>query len=501
MSEEGVNNLLGDSVRELRKLNLNKLEHELGCNTTELTPLRSHYLKKHLISQEIDNELDVLSHPDALSLFGPPFKQSTRVPDIDIPFLKLIFREFVITFPFLKSAPDNFWSDKVQVFVKEFLERNLASTGDEEELTKRRALKMKIQKHLAVLLSSGCKIEGGEAVVKVDGSDIVANKARPSCANSYKMQVNVVTLRVPQKRGIMHNRAHEWLIETFKEFIIHSKLVGNDGNVQEVYVGRRYQDFKLLAQNLRTEFPDEVIPSPPQKDKSSSLAAQDAASSSSSQIDDDVSTPTSLFREKNRLTLRAYLRDLLNISRSVANSSTLQTFLLSNPTALTEEELQDAERRLFNDSVKNSGKDRFKKEMDARADEVMDSVKMFKSDISSKAVSIIISDGFKKMFSIIKDNETIDSLPERYMKVFEWARISFASTIYQTFVGSDTSSETFSGLKRIHALMPYFVLRSILRVSNPIAMVRGVIDLFLAQPFGQRSILQRWAITMNMLHN
>lgn len=134
-----------------------------------------------------------------------------------------------------------------------------------------------------------------------------------------------------------------------------------------------------------------MIPSPPQKDKSSSLAAQDAASSSSSQIDDDVSTPTSLFREKNRLTLRAYLRDLLNISRSVANSSTLQTFLLSNPTALTEEELQDAERRLFNDSVKNSGKDRFKKEMDARADEVMDSVKMFKSDISSKGKSLILS--------------------------------------------------------------------------------------------------------------
>lgn len=105
------------------------------------------------------------------------------------------------------------------------------------------------------------------------------------------------------------------------------------------------------------------------------------------------------------------------------------------------------------------------------------------------------------MFSIIKDNETIESLPERYMKVFEWARISFASTIYQTFVGSDTSSETFSGLKRIHALMPYFVLRSILRISNPIAMVRGVIDLFLAQPFGQRSILQRWAITSNLFHS
>ena len=98
------------------------------------------------------------------------------------------------------------------------------------------------------------------------------------------------------------------------------------------------------------------------------------------------------------------------------------------------------------------------------------------------------------MFSIIKNNPTIDSLPPRYLKVFEWARISCASTIYQTFVAYDTSSETFNSLKRIHGLMPYFVLRGILKISNPIAMVRGVIDLFLAQPFGQRSILQRWVV-------
>lgn len=66
-----------------------------------------------------------------------------------------------------------------------------------------------------------------------------------------------------------------------------------------------------------------------------------------------------------------------------------------------------------------------------------------------------------------------------------------ASTIFQNFVASDSSSESLAGLKRIHGLMPYFVLKGILKISNPMAMIRGVLDLFLAQPFGQRSLLQR----------
>jgi len=49
-----------------------------------------------------------------------------------------------------------------------------------------------------------------------------------------------------------------------------------------------------------------------------------------------------------------------------------------------------------------------------------------------------------------------------------------AATIFQTFVASDTASETLAGLKRIHGLMPYFMLKGILKVSNPMAMIRGV---------------------------
>ena len=48
-----------------------------------------------------------------------------------------------------------------------------------------------------------------------------------------------------------------------------------------------------------------------------------------------------------------------------------------------------------------------------------------------------------------------------------------AATIFQTFVASDTASETLAGLKRIHGQMPYFMLKGILKISNPMAMIRG----------------------------
>lgn len=39
--------------------------------------------------------------------------------------------------------------------------------------------------------------------------------------------------------------------------------------------------------------------------------------------------------------------------------------------------------------------------------------------------------------------------------------------------------------------MPYFMLKAALKISNPMGMIRGVLDLFMAQPFGGRSLLQR----------
>ena len=70
--------------------------------------------------------------------------------------------------------------------------------------------------------------------------------------------------------------------------------------------------------------------------------------------------------------------------------------------------------------------------------------------------------------------------------------------IYHLFVAEDNSTELFAQLQKIHSLMPYTILKNILRFSNPMAMLRGILDLFLAQPFGQRSLFQRiLSITLN----
>ena len=83
-----------------------------------------------------------------------------------------------------------------------------------------------------------------------------------------------------------------------------------------------------------------------------------------------------------------------------------------------------------------------------------------------------------------------------------------ASTVFHHYIASDEGSESLAGLKRIHGFMPYFMLKTALKISNPVAMIRsapspvliisvtnpvciGILDLFLAQPFGGRSLLQR----------
>jgi hypothetical protein len=55
----------------------------------------------------------------------------------------------------------------------------------------------------------------------------------------------------------------------------------------------------------------------------------------------------------------------------------------------------------------------------------------------------------------------------------------------------DTANENLNQLRRTHSMMPYRTLSMILKISNPMYMVKGVLDLFLAQPFGSKSLFQR----------
>ncbi|KAF7324256.1 PX-domain-containing protein [Mycena sanguinolenta] len=162
--------------------------------------------------------------------------------------------------------------------------------------------------------------------------------------------------------------------------------------------------------------------------------------------------------EKNRLTLRAYLHSLL-ASYTIASSPVLKSFLLSGP-----------------DNSSGARRKHFAKEIASRVDGLRDAVKSVKGDIMGK-------DGLTQIFATVKVTPNVRDLPSNYKAVLEWARMSSWPP--------DNASETFASLKRIHGLMPYFMLKAALRISNPIAMIRSVLDLFLVQPFGGRSLLQR----------
>jgi hypothetical protein len=85
----------------------------------------------------------------------------------------------------------------------------------------------------------------------------------------------------------------------------------------------------------------------------------------------------------------------------------------------------------------------------------------------------------------------VRQLPSNYQAVIEWARISYAdslslsililmlyrslaSTVFHQFVASDDASESFSSLKRIHGMMPYFMMKTALKISNPVGMIRSM---------------------------
>ncbi|KAM6495865.1 protein of unknown function in PX-proteins (DUF3818) domain containing protein [Amanita muscaria] len=469
----------------------------------DLTPIRAHYLKKALIQLQFREELDHLTIPDpsvpnisTLSYLGPPFAPPPKnAPRRDLPFLRYIFRQFFLTFPFLNAAPKDFYFAKLQPFVASILARQFASEDaldwdaepKPDDPQRRSRIVAKLERSLAMILGAATKLVEPEQVVRLSQSDLdkleKLSKRRVRVKKEDVFDVNIVCVRTVVDRGRVRSRVHE-------EFIVRTRRPG----YKDTFVSRRHGDFRALAKELAKAHSDEQIRQPPAKDKSLVNVPSTTTSPLSPAFSDDIHSegpgspvmtvePSRLAREKNRLTLRAYLHSLMSTS-VIASSPVLRSFLLSGPTTLTEEEQDDARRREEADCMRDDGRKRFAKEIATRVDALRGAIKSVKGDIMGK-------DGLSRVFGTIKEHPNINDLPDNYKSVIEWARISLASTIFHHYIASDDASETFAGLKRIHGLMPYFMLKTALKISNPIGMIRSILDLFLAQPFGGKSLLQR----------
>ena len=210
------------------------------------------------------------------------------------------------------------------------------------------------------------------------------------------------------------------LADTMQEFIIRVKRIGKP----DIYVGRRYGEFAKLHKRLHTELPGKVLAPLPRKNKSStastllSVGGDDDASSVSSvstqntqpYIPEDFNstrtlmskghsrTPSTqlnrsprasgdfavqkviLYREDQRVSLRAFLRLFLQ-NKQIADSKAMAEFLTGNSVKLNQEELEDIQKRKDMDEKRIEEQKRFYEIARERARELDVYMERFRRDI------------------------------------------------------------------------------------------------------------------------
>lgn len=192
---------------------------------------------------------------------------------------------------------------------------------------------------------------------------------------------------------------------------------------------------------------------------------------------------TKLYREKQRVTLRGYLKSLQKISQVSRNQTFLEFLFKDRIRELSKAELYDIELRKKMDLMRIEYQIKFLQIATSRARKLESHIIEIKEELTKK-------DGFKSFFRELRDKNSINDLSPKFQKFIEWIIIELAATLYSMFVAGDNSPEFYSQIRRIHGIMPYSVLKGIMRWSNPVAMMKGVMDLFLVQPFGKKSLFQ-----------
>jgi hypothetical protein len=526
-----------------------------------LTGKQEHYLKRELISEQVKWEINELNSTTALQRFGAPFRSDQgEVPpeESELPILRYIFVHHIRDFPFLDKAREKeFWQDKLQVFLESFAGKQISSSEDRLEETKRRKLAIKARKLVELMMVSGIGTSSGfEERIRFSEIEIVDSNAietgvmhtMPEGNYINGWDVNVAGVRVTQVKHTIRKHKHA-------EFILRIKKKGE----LEHFVGRRYSDFAKLHSRLRTELPGRVIPEMPKKNKSDTTTTIAFTSMFSNGNDSDASSISSvstrpngyssmlspghrktdssasfrsnrskglnsprlpsprvstdegrlspairqdsdksdqseqsvvLWRENQRISLRAFLRSLLH-NPQFANTNAMQEFLSGEPITPTDDDVEDILRRKALDEKRMQEQKQFYEIARKRAAELDEYMEQFRRDIVER-------NGLTMLFQEIKEKETIQDLSIQYRKFAEWLRIEIAAVIYHLFLAEDNSPELFAQARRIHSLIPYSVIKNVIRIANPAAVMSAVLDIFLAQPFGTRSLMQRiFSLTLN----
>lgn len=443
-----------------------------GNDTAVLTQSQEHYVKKYLLSVLIKNELNRLQRDpyDTLPNLGGPFDLKDEHANSTTPFLRYLFESIVVPFPFLTGSKGELWP-KLQLFLEELAKIDAGHGVEREEMARRRRLKNKGERSIVLMYSMAVKTLEQREQEKRDrsledglegltlSSDGAPGAAAPTTGPQtviHGIRINVAGIRIIKQRR--HVREHE-----HAEFLVSSTLADGAGST----VARRHGQFRRLYIALREEYPQYEFPLPPAKVSAKSGSAGVKAA-----------------REKDRLSLRGYLHNIAKVSPEIVNSTIFVSFLTKDAITLTAEEAKDIHVRMALDEHRLEQQAQFAREVAKKVHELDSHLKQVKQDLLRPG-------GVSRLFDAFRQYENVSDLPSLYQTVFEWGCMNFASTLYHVFTASDDANLNLTHLKRTHLLMPYRTMWGILKVSNPMAMMKGIMDLFLAQPFGRSSLMQR----------
>ncbi|KAI9295542.1 hypothetical protein K502DRAFT_324276 [Neoconidiobolus thromboides FSU 785] len=460
------------AVHQLLAPSFNTDEKELDSSPVKLTSRQAVQLKRDLITRAITEETEYLLNNNMVRAIRNDTLNSEN--EKEIPFLKYFINQYVLTFPFLQQTDVEKFLDKLEIFQDEIEKAELSSDAERSDTTKRKALTLRFIKILVLLFNNstpldmnGFGMEKEESQSVSVGKEEIKGKDNRNLLQESQMEkkdsekgvgnpyfVDIVGVRLEEVKGTFMNSSHA-------KFIV---MLAKEESNQVVYTLKRYDDFKSLLKRVGKLYPLKELPALPAKVK-------------------ETPGQSFMFRENDRLTLRSVLRRLLS-DQEIASHLEVYKFLNENQQELTNEDIEDISQRKIH--MLNLAEDR-KKYASYIKEKAKDYTKLWQECKSE----LLKPGGLDEFESILRNTSEMQQLPAHYKGAFEWGKLNLASFLYTFFCTTDDSARFYQALCSTHKLLPYRTISTILKYTNPTSIVKGIIDLLLAQPFGSNSLLQR----------
>lgn len=425
-----------------------------------------HLLKRELIRLQLNEEslrLDNLVNVDSL---GKPFVRPGGIYDSgdEFPLYRYVLTHFIVTFPLLKKADNKFWQESAQPFIQGLASKDISSSADRDQATKRRRIARGIKRSLLMLFVAGIgtnrKKPPKSVATIAPGKEPVAQQV----SEAHEPEIppgpyaSVIGVREVSSPKLFKTKQSEYIIEA--QFV----------HVPPIWVARSWDDFKDLEKKLSSQFPGKPLPRLPTK----------VQSSTTSTINGEKVV---LLREQQRLTLRLYLSRICALPR-IANSEPVLEFLFKDPLPeLTPDEIRDIKLRIELQKMVHQDLRQFIDMSNEREKRLNDTIGQVKKQI-------LLEDALPGILFELKSRERVEDMSELMQRLVEWCIVHLATFIFEIFVVRDDSSELYSQLHRFHSLIPYTVVQCILKLSNPALILKKLTDVFMATPFGSQSLLQ-----------